>query len=141
MPQVVIENPVINSPFAEPQRHFRYWIQTGGADPVKIVKQYADRVLLLHVKDGPCVKGQPHTADGQGKVKTKAVLKAADKTPASGTSSNWTTARRTWSRPSGTATRSWSGTNWRRAGSSRGADRRRGIRSKARGRPAGGACP
>lgn len=24
MPQVVIENPVINSPFAEPQRHFRF---------------------------------------------------------------------------------------------------------------------
>jgi type III restriction enzyme len=24
MPQVVIENPVINSPFEEPQRHFRF---------------------------------------------------------------------------------------------------------------------
>lgn len=58
-----------------------YWIQTGGADPVKIVKQYADRVLLLHVKDGPCVKGQPHTAVGQGKVRTKAVIKTADRTP------------------------------------------------------------
>src|SRR3990172_5783798 len=31
-----------------------YWIKTGGADPAQTIRQFADRVLFLHVKDGPC---------------------------------------------------------------------------------------
>jgi sugar phosphate isomerase/epimerase len=59
-----------------------YWVATAGADPVKVIQQYADRTLLIHVKDGPCEQGKPMTAVGKGKVKTKAALKAADKSKA-----------------------------------------------------------
>ena len=34
------------------------------------------RAPLLHIKDGPCVKGQPMTAVGDGKVDVPAVAKA-----------------------------------------------------------------
>jgi sugar phosphate isomerase/epimerase len=59
-----------------------YWVQTGGADPAKLIKKWADRALLIHVKDGPCEQNKPMTAVGKGKVKTKAALKAADKSKA-----------------------------------------------------------
>lgn len=59
-----------------------YWVQTGGADPVKLIERYSNRVQSIHVKDGPCEKGKAHTAVGQGKVNTPAVLKAADKSKA-----------------------------------------------------------
>ena len=58
-----------------------YWAQTGGQDPAALIRKFAGRVLSIHVKDGPCEKGRPHTAVGQGKVNTKAVLAAAEKTP------------------------------------------------------------
>ena len=57
-----------------------YWAQVAGQDPAKIVRKYADRLLLLHVKDGPCEKGKAHTAVGKGKVNTRAVIRAAEKT-------------------------------------------------------------
>jgi sugar phosphate isomerase/epimerase len=56
-----------------------YWVTVGGADPASLIRQYADRTLLLHVKDGPCEKGKPMTAVGKGKVKTKEAIKAAEK--------------------------------------------------------------
>ncbi|MCX6992588.1 MAG: sugar phosphate isomerase/epimerase [Kiritimatiellaeota bacterium] len=56
-----------------------YWIATGGAEPAKLIAKYAKRTSLLHIKDGPCVKGQPMTAVGQGKVDIKAAVKAAEK--------------------------------------------------------------
>ena len=60
-----------------------YWVTVGGADPVKVVKKYAKRLKLLHLKDGPATKenSQPMTAVGKGNVKTEAVIKAAEKTP------------------------------------------------------------
>jgi sugar phosphate isomerase/epimerase len=45
-----------------------YWAQTGGGDPVTEVKKLGSRAPLLHIKDGPTVKGQPMTAVGEGKV-------------------------------------------------------------------------
>lgn len=59
-----------------------YWVQTAGADPAAKITEYADRTLLIHVKDGPCEQGKPMTAVGKGKVKTKEALAAADKSKA-----------------------------------------------------------
>ena len=58
-----------------------YWVTVGGADPVKVMEKYAERCVLLHVKDGPATKEQKHpmTAVGKGNVKTEAILKAAEK--------------------------------------------------------------
>ena len=56
-----------------------YWIATSGADPAKLIAKYARRATLLHIKDGPCVKGNPMTAVGKGKVDVKAAVEAAEK--------------------------------------------------------------
>jgi len=58
-----------------------YWVTVGGADPVKVMKKYAKRCKLLHVKDGAATQEQKHpmTAIGKGNVKTEAILKAAEK--------------------------------------------------------------
>ncbi|MGD0094744.1 MAG: sugar phosphate isomerase/epimerase, partial [Planctomycetota bacterium] len=58
-----------------------YWVTVGGADPVKVMKKYARRCKLLHVKDGAATKEKSHpmTAIGKGNVKTEAILKAAEK--------------------------------------------------------------
>jgi sugar phosphate isomerase/epimerase len=55
-----------------------YWVATGGADPVKYIEQYGRRSYNLHIKDGPCVKDQPMTAVGKGKVNIAAAVKAAE---------------------------------------------------------------
>ena len=43
----------------------------------EIVKRYAKQLPLLHIKDGPLVKGQPHTAVGSGKMNIPACINAA----------------------------------------------------------------
>ncbi|MCG3149637.1 MAG: hypothetical protein PCFJNLEI_03102 [Verrucomicrobiae bacterium] len=53
-----------------------YWIQTGGCNPASVIKEIGKRAPLLHIKDGPCVQGQPMTAVGDGKVDLPAVAKA-----------------------------------------------------------------
>jgi len=55
-----------------------YWVATGGCDPVEIVGKMKSRVPLLHVKDGPLVKGEPHTAVGSGVMDMHAIIGAAD---------------------------------------------------------------
>lgn len=42
-----------------------------------VVSCYKDNLPLLHIKDGPLVKGEPHTAVGQGKMNFPEILKAA----------------------------------------------------------------
>jgi sugar phosphate isomerase/epimerase len=54
-----------------------YWAQTGGGDPVSEVKKLGSRAPLLHIKDGPAVKGQPMTAVGEGKVDNAGVIQAS----------------------------------------------------------------
>lgn len=54
-----------------------YWAQTGGTDPVKVVRELGERAPLLHIKDGPAVKGQPMTAVGEGKVDIAGVIAAS----------------------------------------------------------------
>lgn len=56
-----------------------YWAANFGAnDPAEQVRKFKGRVPLLHVKDGPLVKGEPMTAVGQGKVNIPAAIAAAD---------------------------------------------------------------
>ena len=57
-----------------------YWATTAGANPAAVVKELGKRAPLLHIKDGPCVKDQPMTAVGDGKVDVQAVIKASAKT-------------------------------------------------------------
>ena len=59
-----------------------YWAANFGAEnPVDMVQQFLDRTVLLHIKDGPLVKGQPMTAVGSGKMDIPAVINAAGDTP------------------------------------------------------------
>jgi sugar phosphate isomerase/epimerase len=55
-----------------------YWVQTAGVDPAKVVKEVGDRAPLLHIKDGPCVKGEPMTAVGDGEVNFHEVVAAGE---------------------------------------------------------------
>lgn len=53
-----------------------YWAQTGGVNPADLVSSLGQRAPLLHIKDGPCVTGQPMTAVGEGQVDIPAVIAA-----------------------------------------------------------------
>jgi sugar phosphate isomerase/epimerase len=55
-----------------------YWIKTAGQDPAKVTRELGKRAPLLHIKDGPAVKGQPMVAAGEGKIDIPAVVKAGD---------------------------------------------------------------
>ncbi|MGV3618839.1 MAG: sugar phosphate isomerase/epimerase family protein [Fimbriimonas sp.] len=56
-----------------------YWSSNFGANrPEEMVAKYADRVALMHVKDGPQVKDAPMTAVGHGTVDVPACIHAAD---------------------------------------------------------------
>jgi len=56
-----------------------YWAANFGAvDVPALLARHAARVPLLHVKDGPLVRDEPHTAVGAGKMDVPAVVKAAD---------------------------------------------------------------
>jgi len=60
-----------------------YWVQVSGQDPVKNMERYANRTVLLHVKDGPADKPESDmTAVGKGKVDIAGCLKAAEKSKA-----------------------------------------------------------
>ena len=54
-----------------------YWAAVGGADPAAVLERLGDRVVALHVKDGPIAKGEPHVAVGDGAMPIPAILAAA----------------------------------------------------------------
>ncbi|WP_091100415.1 sugar phosphate isomerase/epimerase family protein [Nonomuraea pusilla] len=54
-----------------------YWAAVGGADVPALLRRLGDRVLALHVKDGPVARDEPHTAVGAGAMPVPAVLDAA----------------------------------------------------------------
>ncbi|SEG75709.1 Sugar phosphate isomerase/epimerase [Nonomuraea solani] len=54
-----------------------YWAAVGGADVPALLGRLGERVLALHVKDGPVVKGEPHTAVGAGVMPVSEILAAA----------------------------------------------------------------
>jgi len=56
-----------------------YWAANfGQVDVPALLAKYAARVPLLHLKDGPLVRGEPHTAVGAGKMDIPAAIGAAD---------------------------------------------------------------
>ena len=57
-----------------------YWIKAAGCDPVEIVKEFGSRAPLIHIKDGPAVRGQPMTAVGDGVVDVRGIVNAAQST-------------------------------------------------------------
>ena len=54
-----------------------YWIKTAGRDPAQVVAEIGPRAPLLHIKDGPAVKGAPMTALGDGTQAFAAILRAS----------------------------------------------------------------
>lgn len=54
-----------------------YWVKTAGRDPVAVVAELADRAPLLHIKDGPAVKGASMVAVGEGSQDFPSILQAA----------------------------------------------------------------
>jgi sugar phosphate isomerase/epimerase len=54
-----------------------YWAAIGGADVPAVLRRLGDRVLALHVKDGPLRKEEPNTAVGQGSVDVPTLLATA----------------------------------------------------------------
>ena len=57
-----------------------YWARTAGADPAAAVRELGARAPILHIKDGPGVQGQHHTAVGDGIMDFPAIAKASAKT-------------------------------------------------------------
>jgi sugar phosphate isomerase/epimerase len=56
-----------------------YWASNFGAVNVpEVIKRHRSRLPMLHIKDGPLVKGQPHTPVGAGKVDVTGCIRAAD---------------------------------------------------------------
>jgi sugar phosphate isomerase/epimerase len=53
-----------------------YWAAVAGAEVPELLRRLGDRVQALHVKDGPVVKGEPHTAVGAGVMPVPAILAA-----------------------------------------------------------------
>jgi len=53
-----------------------YWVQTGGQNPVEVIRRLGSRAPLLHVKDGPCQIEAPMTALGEGVVDIPGVVAA-----------------------------------------------------------------
>lgn len=56
-----------------------YWSTVGGADTPAVLERLGERVVALHVKDGPTVKDEPNVAVGSGAMPVPAVLAAAPK--------------------------------------------------------------
>jgi sugar phosphate isomerase/epimerase len=55
-----------------------YWAANFGAnDPAHVVKQYAERCPLLHIKDGTLVRDRPLRPVGSGKLNIPAIIRAA----------------------------------------------------------------
>ena len=54
-----------------------YWARTAGQDPVAILEALGPRARRVHLKDGPCVLGEPQVALGEGNVDVAACVTAA----------------------------------------------------------------
>lgn len=57
-----------------------YWVQTAGPDPAEVVKKLGQRAPFLHIKDGPCVKGEPMVAVGDGVMDFPSIIEAGEGT-------------------------------------------------------------
>jgi len=55
-----------------------YWVQVGGANVLSVLKSFGERAPILHIKDGPGIKGQAPTAVGDGVMDFPPILAAHD---------------------------------------------------------------
>lgn len=55
-----------------------YWTKVAGFDPVEVIQSMGTRIPLLHIKDGPGVRGQPQVAAGEGVMDIPAIVKAGE---------------------------------------------------------------
>ena len=53
-----------------------YWVQAAGANPADVLRRLGERAPLLHLKDGPAVRGEPMVALGMGVMDIPAVVAA-----------------------------------------------------------------
>jgi len=56
-----------------------YWTKVAGLDPAKVLTDFGKRAPLLHIKDGPAVKGDPmykHVPAGEGTLDFHSIVKA-----------------------------------------------------------------
>ncbi len=53
-----------------------YWVKTAGADPAEVVRKLGKRAPLLHIKDGPAVRGEPMVAVGDGCMDFPGIVEA-----------------------------------------------------------------
>ncbi len=53
-----------------------YWAAVAGAQVPQLLERLGDRVVALHVKDGPIAKDEPHTAVGAGAMPVPDILAA-----------------------------------------------------------------
>ncbi|SMB84383.1 sugar phosphate isomerase/epimerase family protein [Deinococcus hopiensis] len=54
-----------------------YWVRTAGQNPVELLERFGDRVLALHIKDGPATQEGDQVPLGGGVVDYRAALLAA----------------------------------------------------------------
>ncbi|MFF1573437.1 sugar phosphate isomerase/epimerase family protein [Leifsonia sp. NPDC058292] len=55
-----------------------YWVAVGGHDPVELLAKLGDRVVALHIKDGPATtETKDQVAVGQGSLPVEAIIAAA----------------------------------------------------------------
>ena len=55
-----------------------YWVQTAGPDPATVVREFGARAPILHLKDGPCLRGEAMVALGDGVVDIPSVVAAGE---------------------------------------------------------------
>jgi sugar phosphate isomerase/epimerase len=55
-----------------------YWVKAAGCDPAAVLKELGARASLLHIKDGPAVRGQPMVAVGEGTLDIPAIIEAGE---------------------------------------------------------------
>jgi sugar phosphate isomerase/epimerase len=55
-----------------------YWVKAAGRDPAAVLKELGARAILLHIKDGPAVRGQPMVALGEGTLDIPAIIEAGE---------------------------------------------------------------
>lgn len=60
-----------------------YWVKTAGVDPTAVVSEMGARAPLLHIKDGPALKGKPQVAVGEGVMDFHRII------PAGGKNTEW----------------------------------------------------
>lgn len=56
-----------------------YWAKTGGQNPAKVLKDFGKRAPLLHIKDGPAIKGEKsyeQVPAGKGVMDFKSIAEA-----------------------------------------------------------------